>query len=603
MYLKQGQKLHNGKYQLLDVLGEGGFSLTYKGIWRTTVQGPLGKVPARIPVCIKEYFLKDYCVRERNSISVGTARGKEIFDKNKEYLIKEANILSEIHHPNTVSVLEVFKENNTIYIVMEFVSGLSLKQKVEESGVLSESELLKIIFEIGGALHFVHDKNILHLDIKPANILINNLQKPILIDFGISKRYDLLDSQETSTSLLAVSKGYTAIEQYDNEGIKVFSPRPDIYSLGATMYYALTGIIPTESILRMTKGLKNPRELNPSISEKTEQVILKAMSLDPKDRYDSVLEMLDDLGYDSKLKAPVENDLDRTVLLENNFNSGIGNEDETVLVEKKKKRKKWYLFSLVLLPVGILLSYVYAHKKDVREVDMNEINYKKHFELGKDQYYKQNFSQSKEEFHKALQFKDDDPEARRYLDKIDSLYLLVFDANTEGSEEIPAGEEQPEMEILPIETSDSKKIPDTESTKSTDLTDENNEDLQLFGEAMVDFENENYESAMKKFEKITDSSLNSKKYIQLIESKLKAREINQRKESYELKMKFGTFVIVRNKETRLYGAINDEGYEVIACKYVNLDPAGSNKAFLRKDTLYDVYTPDGTLFLEGVADY
>src|SRR5215475_9489320 len=98
MYLKQGHRLHHDKYQLLNVLGEGGFSLTYRGAWKTEVQGNLGKVPAFVPVCIKEYFFKDYCLRNPLTFFVETnsETGREIFNKNKEKIIKEARILAEI---------------------------------------------------------------------------------------------------------------------------------------------------------------------------------------------------------------------------------------------------------------------------------------------------------------------------------------------------------------------------------------------------------------------------------------------------------------------------------------------------------------------------
>jgi len=219
MYLTQGYFLHNGKYQLLNVLGEGGFSLTYRGAWKTEVQGNLGKVPTYVPVCIKEYFFKDFCQRNplTNFVETNSETGKEIFNKNKEKIVREARILSEIHNPNVVNVLEVFKQNNTVYIVMEFISGRSLKHEIEKNWVLQEDKLKKIIFAIGQALDYIHKKNILHLDIKPSNILMDNNDNPKLIDFGISKKYDLSNDQETSTALLAASKGYASIEQYDSE--------------------------------------------------------------------------------------------------------------------------------------------------------------------------------------------------------------------------------------------------------------------------------------------------------------------------------------------------------------------------------------------------
>lgn len=297
MNLPNGYLLQKGKYKLKQVIGQGGFGITYKGIWHTEVKGSLGAMRTEVPVCIKEYFFKDYCVRDAYSfrVKVHSDTGKLLFDKFKEKLIKEAKILSEVHHPYIVNVLEVFEENNTAYIAMEYIAGNSLKDKLAKEGMLPEAEVLRYIHQIGEALQFVHQKNILHLDIKPSNILIDKDNNARLIDFGVSKRYDV-GEQETSTTMLTLSKGFASIEQYDNEGIQSFSPCPDIYSLGATMYNLLTGKIPTESILRATRPLARPRELNPAISEQTEQVILKAMEIIPANRYQSVEEMMNALG-------------------------------------------------------------------------------------------------------------------------------------------------------------------------------------------------------------------------------------------------------------------------------------------------------------------
>ena len=167
---------------------------------------------------------------------------------------------------------------------------------LEKNGILPEATVLKYVRQIGEALQFVHDKSILHLDIKPSNILIDKNGNARLIDFGVSKRYDI-EQEETSTTMLTLSKGFASIEQYDNEGTQVFSPRPDIYSLGATMYNLLTGTIPTESILRAARPLRNPSEINAAISPKTEAVIIKAMQIIPADRFETVGEMLASLDF------------------------------------------------------------------------------------------------------------------------------------------------------------------------------------------------------------------------------------------------------------------------------------------------------------------
>ncbi|MDR2969342.1 MAG: serine/threonine protein kinase, partial [Tannerellaceae bacterium] len=327
MNLPSGHLLQNGKYRLTHFVGQGGFGITYKGVWFTEVKGALGTVKAEVPIAIKEYFFKDYCYREESSyaVRVHSETGKNIFDKFKEKLIREARILSDVHHPHIVNVLEVFEENNTAYIAMEYISGMSLKEKMEREGILPEAKLLKYAHQIGEALQFVHDNNILHLDVKPSNILIDRRDNARLIDFGVSKRYDA-KQQETSTAMLTLSKGFASIEQYDNEGTLSFSPYPDVYSLGASMYNLLTGRIPVESILRATRPLPEPSVLNPNISPKTESVIMKAMAIVPTDRYPTVREMMEGLD------RPPEEDTNADEQADEDFRIFTNDKGDTTII-------------------------------------------------------------------------------------------------------------------------------------------------------------------------------------------------------------------------------------------------------------------------------
>lgn len=170
-------------------------------------------------------FFKDYCYRDEETfaVKVHSETGRALFEKFKEKLIKEAKILSDVHHPHIVNVLEVFEENDTAYIAMEYIQGYSLKYLLEKEGRLSENTVLFYTHQIAHALQFVHEKSILHLDIKPSNILIDKDDNARLIDFGVSKRYDLFQ-QETSTTMLTLSKGFASVEQYDDEGTQNFSP-------------------------------------------------------------------------------------------------------------------------------------------------------------------------------------------------------------------------------------------------------------------------------------------------------------------------------------------------------------------------------------------
>lgn len=540
MYLQPGYYLHNHKYQLLNVLGEGGFSLTYRA-----------KLSPDVPVCIKEFFFKDYCCRNSQTFFVETnsEAAKEIFDKNKEKVIREARILSEIHHPNVVNVLEVFKQNNTVYIVMEFIAGHSLKQEVERNGIFTEDRLRPVIYKIGQALKYIHEKNILHLDIKPSNILIDNNNNPKLIDFGISKRYDLASDQETSTTLQAASKGYASIEQYDSEAMQVFSPRPDIYSLGATMYFLLTGQVPTESILRASKGLLNPREINPAISENTEKVILKAMEPNASDRYETLMEMLLDWGFDPEK--------DTTDL------SSVPADDEQLELMKKINEP---LYDADADDKTIITSLTISNKKQKRRMLITWLI------------------------------------AAAFLCAITILFIfdkinnLLLKESTPSSSTISAEENPISLSIAPYVSTVPQLKPDTTTTNSKQAN-----YIKAFNNVLAAYNSKDYEKAAKFIEEaelymVTNET---QKYKKLCKDEQEQIEIQKRKNLYDSLMKFGNFVVVKKKATGLYGAIDDKGIEVIKCIYISSQPSsGNNRLFQISEDLYDLYDSSGKL-LDG----
>jgi serine/threonine protein kinase len=150
---------------------------------------------------------------------------------------------------------------------------------------------LKYIEKVGHALEYVHERHINHLDVKPANIMVRREDdEPILIDFGLSKQYDT-EGNQTSTTPTGISHGYAPIEQYNAGGVKEFSPQADIYSLGATLYYLLSGVVPPQATSLVSDSLTFPK----SISQKLVPAIDKAMSLGKKNRQASVQEFLDEL--------------------------------------------------------------------------------------------------------------------------------------------------------------------------------------------------------------------------------------------------------------------------------------------------------------------
>ena len=150
--------------------------------------------------------------------------------------------MARLHHPNIISVIDVFEENGTVYYSMPYYSGGSLQEYVDAHGALSESEALKY-------MHKVH--HICHFDVKPANIMLDDKGNAILIDFGISKNYDA-HGHETSMTPIGLSDGYAPIEQYQ-QNVEEFSTVSDVYALGATLYFLLHGKRPISAVQRASE--------------------------------------------------------------------------------------------------------------------------------------------------------------------------------------------------------------------------------------------------------------------------------------------------------------------------------------------------------------
>ena len=262
--------LQNGRYQIKSILGQGGFGITYRA-----VQTSLGRT-----VAIKEFFMKDYCERAEDSthVTMGTQSSREMVQRYRDKFEKEACTLARLKHPHIVPVIDVFQENNTSYYVMEYAEGASLKQQVDQEGPLSEARAVNYILQVADALRYLHRQHICHLDIKPANILTTAHGEAILADFGLAKQYDE-EEGETSTTPVGKSKGYAPPEQYRTGGVQSFSPETDVYALGATLYFLLTGETPPESVLLNEQSL-DVTLLSPHMA----QVVQAAMQLRRADR-------------------------------------------------------------------------------------------------------------------------------------------------------------------------------------------------------------------------------------------------------------------------------------------------------------------------------
>jgi TPR repeat protein len=233
--LKPGYELH--WYGFRDILGQGGFGITYMAYDRNLAH----------EVAIKEYMPVDLATRSDDLTVVPISPDhEERYNWGLERFIEEARTLAQFEHPNIVRVRNVFKQNNTAYMVMDYELGESLQDILSRRKMLDEPDISTFVFPVMDGLKLVHAHGFIHRDIKPANIFIRLDGDPVLLDFG-SARQALELGRESMTSVF--SKGYAPIEQYNpNENEQ--GPWSDIYSLGATLFRSIAGIAPADAIDR-----------------------------------------------------------------------------------------------------------------------------------------------------------------------------------------------------------------------------------------------------------------------------------------------------------------------------------------------------------------
>lgn len=283
--LPKGHILDSGNftYVIDEVLGCGGFGITY--LAHTSVK--VGNVTIEGKFAIKEHFVNSDCEREPDTSRVVYSNpAKERVESSRKDFIAEAKRLHKvgIEHPNIVKVNEVFEANNTAYYVMEYLNGQSLRSFVKQKKGLEENQMWSIMNKIIDAVLFLHKNRMTHLDIKPDNIMLTKDERgnvrPVLIDFGLSKHYDKNGKPTSTINTLGCSDGYAPIEQY--AGITTFSPSADIYALGATMWFCLTGHDPKKSTDTTEVQLVNA--LPSEVTSSTKESIKRACSSDRNDR-------------------------------------------------------------------------------------------------------------------------------------------------------------------------------------------------------------------------------------------------------------------------------------------------------------------------------
>ena len=276
-------------YRIDRVLGQGTFGITYLAYTTATVEGDLGRLKTEIQVAVKEFFMSDINGREGSTVTTGGSGG--LFDKYRRKFARESVNLSNLNHRGIVNVVETFEANGTSYYAMEYCGGGSLDARIAECGGLPEGEALRYFGQIASALSYMHSQRMLHLDLKPGNVMLRASGDAVLIDFGLSKQFNDEGEPESSTSIGGGTPGYASLEQAnyneDDSGGKL-PVTMDVYSLGATLYKMLTGKRPPVASDVMNNGLPEQPLRDHGVGNSVIAAIHRAMQPKSRDRYQSV---------------------------------------------------------------------------------------------------------------------------------------------------------------------------------------------------------------------------------------------------------------------------------------------------------------------------
>ncbi len=359
--LPQHTKLQNGKFIVKKSLGQGGFGITY--LCEHVLMGL---------VVVKELFLYQACMRENEALTVKPLISSDEFLLYKDRFLDEAKTLVKLKNiEGIVHVFDFFEENNTVYFAMEYIAAQPLLDLVYEyrrlKDKMPEYLAIEMIEKVSLSLKKVHELGILHRDIKPHNILVGDNWKPYLIDFGIARSFQ---EGKTTYHTTMATPGYSAPEQMTEEGKKTASM--DIYALGATLYFCLTQKHPQTLAEIAVNGYVSPKQINPDISDRTNEAIIKAMALKSENRFQSIAEWLDALGVGGQNKRDMsENQANQPL------NTPIQTQKEKLAktqvvepqsskpqpLEKEKNPPIWSKVVAVIVFLGIFFAVVNFYSK------------------------------------------------------------------------------------------------------------------------------------------------------------------------------------------------------------------------------------------------
>lgn len=361
-----------GRYVIQEVLGKGGFGITYLGIDKLYGN----------KVAIKEYYPQKIAMRKaqyEDVVTVTSIEEKNNYDKGKKRFLDEAQVMARFNkNEGIVKILDFFEANNTAYIVMEYLEGITLKQYLGKYGVLQFRNLIEMMLPLLEALIEIHSQGLIHRDISPDNIMVQHNGKLKLMDFGAARDY----TESGNKSLTVILKpGYAPPEQYQTHGVQ--GPWTDIYALCATIYKCLTGITPPDAIARvMDDKFKEPDQLDGKLSPDIKKILWKGMNIFPEERYQDIVEFGEDVC--DALFIPEENkklDLDNEKNIDEDLDSP-DKDNESVLkddkiegavkktsIPKKEKRKspvkKVLVIIVCLLLAGGIKYYSTGNEQEI----------------------------------------------------------------------------------------------------------------------------------------------------------------------------------------------------------------------------------------------
>lgn len=296
------------QYTIGRVLGRGGFGITY--IAKDNFNNKI--------YAIKEYMPSEYSKRSGNTTNIvpfSDAKSRHVFNHGKEKFLEEAKTLIKLQaNPNVVSIYSFFTENNTAYLVMEYLDGQDLRQMARSNGgKIDPNFATQIFMTVASSLMEIHRMNILHRDLSPENIIVTSDNSIKLIDFGAARNYVSLQNKGMS---ILLKPGFAPPEQYSQTGTQ--GPWSDVYALCATIYNVISGKLLPDALYRYRGTKVEPLySLGCNVSKKLSDIIDKGLILDHKKRYQNFKELLDDFEIQASKKS--KNDKKNTIFQEDSI--------------------------------------------------------------------------------------------------------------------------------------------------------------------------------------------------------------------------------------------------------------------------------------------